>query len=215
MLLSAGLWAGLFGGGSVPKFQVRQPGATRATDAGTDQTEFTEFGQIDFAFREIEDEAQAQIVRGFIEFDSALAQAIRDTDTRSQVSDALQQFAVSSRSDSASLEVLLQERLDLALSVFPEAVRNAVQAVGTTLEEQVQRLSDTQAIEAAIERVRGLGLEFTDTINLVAELEQPGEGLAAAFERLRVGVTGLEGVLGGLNIELTARVRARCASSTG
>ena len=200
--LIGSLVGGLFGGGSVPKFQVRGTRPDRAIDEGTDVTTFTRFGQLDFAFREIEAEAQATVIRGFLQFDGALAMAIRDADRRTAVAEALEEFAVSSRADGEDLGTLLQDRFDLALSAFEPAVRAAVQGVGTTLEEQIQRLADSEAIRAATDRLQGIGLGFEEALALVAELEQPGEGLAAAFLRLRAGITGLEEVIGALGGEL-------------
>lgn len=144
-------------GDSKPKFQIRGTDADRATDAGTDRQVEGALGEIEFAFREIEDEAKTQIVNAFVQFDETIAGVIRDAGQLDAVEDALARFGVSSRSDSESIEELLQKRFDVILGTFDSFTQNFVQQADT-LESQVQRLASIFVIENEIILGRALGL---------------------------------------------------------
>lgn len=170
-------------GGSVPKFQVRGVNATRAIDEGTDETIRSPLANIEFAFRGIEAEARTQVRNAFIQFDTTIASFIRNTDQLTQIEAALDAFAVSSRSDGEDLETLLGLRFDAILSTFDQVTQDVVRAAGQSLDAQVQALADIQAI--AVQEALGRGLGLDDVLPIIAELQVPGEALAATFARLR------------------------------
>lgn len=144
-------------GESVPKFQVRGVNASQATDAGTDRTVSGALGEIEFAFRDIEEDAQNQIVRAFTQFDQTIAGVIRDESQLDAVQAALDRFGVSSRSGPDTIEGQLNLRLDAILSTFDDFTRNFVN-IGDTLEERTQRLSDFFAIQDRLLLGGGFGL---------------------------------------------------------
>lgn len=170
----------IFGGG-VPKFQIF--GSQGQMDLGTDLTLDGPLGELNFAFREIESEAQVAVRNAFVQFDTTIAGFIRDTDQLTQIDQALQEFGVSSRSNGESIEGLLQLRFDAILSTFDQVTQSVVRAAGQTLEAQVQALADIQAI--AVQEALGRGLGLDNALQIISDLQVPGEALAATFARLR------------------------------
>jgi len=144
-------------GGSVPKFQVRGTESDTATDAGTDRFINGPLGNIEFAFRGIEDQAKSQIVRAFTEFDQSIAGIIRDESQLEAVQAALDRFGVSSRSGPDDIEGQLNLRFDAILSTFDSFTQNFVN-VADTLDARAQRLADLFAIQNRLLLGQGFGL---------------------------------------------------------
>lgn len=144
-------------GESFPKAQIRGTNAARATDVGTDFIRETALGEIEFAFRDIDEAAERALTEAFLGFDQALASFIRDDLQLAEIEETLSEFGVSTRSDGEDIGQLLQLRFDAVLSTFDSFIQGIVE-VGITLEEQVQRLNDIIAIESEIGLRRGLGL---------------------------------------------------------
>lgn len=143
-------------GESVPKFQAY--GAGGQMDMGTDLTIGTRFGeQLNFAFREIEDQAADQVVRGYSQFLTTLSGVIRDPEDQAGVASAIRAFGVSSRSGPDSIEGQLNLLLDDILLTFDGFTREFVN-MGATLEERVQRLADVFAVENRLILGMGFGL---------------------------------------------------------
>ena len=163
----------LFGGESKPKFQVF--GSQGQMDLGVDETRTTALGQINFAFREIDAEAERTVLDGFERLDSGIASAVRDMSVLSDMSDALRDFGVSSRSDGEDLENLMRMRLSAALEALPAALGDAVEELGISIDEQVQALTDIFTINRQLLSGITLGLAPLSGGALPAPLP-PGSG---------------------------------------
>jgi hypothetical protein len=193
-----GLIGGLFGD-SEPKFQVRGSNPRRATDAGTDLTRNGPLGEINFAFREIEDEAATQVVNAFLEFDQAIASVIRDAGQLDAVREALERFGVSSRSDSESIEDLLRLRFDEIIKTFDENIQGFVLGLGQTLEEQISLLNDVRIIENLFQRGTTLGLTggaegdtFARNLSVIGRFRIGSESAVDTFLRLTTTLDALD-----------------------
>lgn len=145
-------------GESKPKFQVRGTGATRAIDEGTDLSFDFGLGQLDFAFREIEDEAERTVIDSFQRLVIGIQAAVRNDGILSAMDAVLDDFAVSSRSDGEDLETLLRMYLDDALDAIPSALADAITDLNISIDEQLQMLGDVFTINRQLMRGRGLGL---------------------------------------------------------
>ena len=174
--------------GGVPKAQIRGSNAQRATDVGTDTTFQGALGELNFGFRKIEDEAQRQFERAFLDFDTTMASIIRDQAQLDRVIDRLSREGLSTRSDGEDIEGLLSLRFDAILSTFDPFIQGLVGFEGK-LEDRVQALNDILFIQQEVGLGRGLGITAADAAG-ISPLLPPATGPAP-------GAPGLPPIDGG------------------
>jgi len=190
------LLGGILFDGKVPKFQVRGTNATRATDAGTDDIISTLFGDIEFAFRRIDENAQNELIRIFDGFFDSLGAIVRGVGQRQEIADIVARFGISSRSGPDTPEQQLNLLLDDILNGAFDAFERAFVNVGNTLEERIQRLSELFQIENQTARGNDLGLGFQGLLSTLDDLRIGNESLTATFDRLQSVTSSLDEAFG-------------------
>jgi len=188
--------SGLFDS-STPKFQVRGRNATSATDAGTDRVISTAFGvDLEIAFRDIEDQAKRQVVRGYSEFLDAISGIIDDPGQRSAIADVISRFGISSRSGPDDIEGQLELLFGDILQTFGAFTQSFV-SEAATLDQQVQRLAEVLGIaDQLADAADLLGRAFASSevalqdfsAELLAAFDGDGSELSGLLDRVISGV---------------------------
>lgn len=179
----------IFGGEKDPIVQTAgRSGFTRNPEEARRRGNITEtaLGEIFFRFRNVGDQAQDELKRTLQQFDATIAGIIGE-DFIAAATAALEGFQTTSQ----DVGTILQERFNVILRSLDSFTRGVV-SVGGTLEEQVQRLADINAIRDISGRTGSLGFDSADSLlAVIAELNTVGESLGDTFGRARDVLTEL------------------------
>lgn len=214
-----GAAVGLVVGILVAAFKKVKPPDIRAGGANAQVRKVEESFQTDFGTVQIGTRGGikiSEIAKAMQTFDENLFKMVdsfEGADERIQaIKQALSTWAVDLTGNAATAENLLQQRFDVIVGTFEDAVADYVHG-GKDLEEQVQRLGDALSAEAAFMNAE-LEISFGEFLQVIDTMGSAGESASETMNRVIGSVKLLDAALDttGVNLDLTGEEFVRFAS---